>query len=364
MNKVPLERKTPSSTLDAKVQRNQEQYIVDEQLPTLDRSVFQNLIFSYLDNKEIVSFSLACRQMRELTASSTHILQRLFDAVEHGNQLEAEYLLSSNLLSTTPNILSRIFKGKTIFQVALCAGDVEMCEMMKPYFERLKNGQDLIQQQFNAIFPNGIEAHVQAQRDASFDFSDVIEAILSAPADEVQKALNKQFDTALPLHQALDTFRIEFTKVSRNEQIFNPQHFLTALVQYGAAFDRADSQDKQDLIWRQIVGFTQLFFPACWAQATGQGIYNIVKNNDKLQRKMDFPFEPWSISPFIFPKRMGYDYAWTGRGTVEWNCVLPNGDDGVSTSEIIATFISRSNNKLNKITSAKQSGHASRCVIC
>lgn len=311
----------------------------DEDHPLLDKSkasplvsndsnlkqAYHHVMFNYLDNKSLVRFASTCKQSRILygPAAGARALANLMEAVALGNQDLAERILEArpNLLEMTAGTAKeysgKIIKGITPFQAALCADDVDMAEMMKTFFSKLECGQAKMEVQFNVIFPEGIEAHREAQEKAAFDFSEIMQAIIDAPIDEVRQALKKQFDNNLKLHKALDDFRKRFAQVTHDEQAFNIYHFLKAFTQYDAFYDRTDSWKRRDLILRQVVGWTQRFFSACWAQATAQGVALFYDKNNKLRRSFKFPdYEASIFFPLIDKVGCGYDYACSTVGSI------------------------------------------------
>lgn len=285
---------------------------------------FITILFPKLDYPDLVTFSRACKQTQEwsMLEIERRAASRLLEAVVLGNQAEAERIIKCNpklLISTqgkATDHTDKTFTGLSPFQAALCGWDDDMAAMMKPYFAQIENGQVEMENQSKEIFPNGIEAHVKAQEDAAFDFSEIINEILNAPENEVQAALNKQFDTNLALHQALESFRSKFDEISCHELVFNPQHFYRAIQQYIEAFDKTDSWDKRDLIWRQVFGYTQRHFSACYGQAVAQGIYYLVEEKEALRRSFNFRFGGGALFPLGGLAGAGYDFAASGRGRI------------------------------------------------
>jgi hypothetical protein len=298
--------------------------LFQQQLPLL-HDPFNSIMFKYLSDKDLANFARACKQTQffasydlEQRKTSASLL-----AVEQGNEAKVKSMLEIN-----PDLLYRKegkatdYSGRDIqnltpFQAALCNGDIEMCEMMKDFFAQHKDGQAEIENQFNEIFPNGIEAHLQTQQDNVFDFNEILQVIIDAPEDEVTAALNKEFDNHLPLHLALEKFRKAFTEKSLSEIVFNPYHLLGAFETYNSAFDGL-AWDKRDLFWRQVIGFVQRYLPACYLQAFAQGIYFIVEDMEPLKRSFDFRWGDGAILPHRGFSGLGFDFAggrqwWSAR---------------------------------------------------
>jgi hypothetical protein len=303
---------------------NQESQIKEQLLPELC-DPFVNIVFKYLQNKKLITFSTTCKHIHSLTKDEREKREAsaILLSVMQGNEIKVKERLEINpgLLTSTlgeaKDYSGRDIKELTPFQAALCSGDVEMCEMMKTYFDKIKNGNEEIKKQSKAIFPEGIDAHVKKQQENVFDFNEIMKVIINANGDEATSALNKKFDKKLSLHQALEKFRTAFTEKSLSEIVFNPTHLLKAFEMYNTEFNNLNNWDKRDLFWRQVIGFVQRYLPACMLQAFAQGIYGIVEENEKLRRSFDFSYSGSSILPLEAEDRLGFDCAGGGLGGYE-----------------------------------------------
>ncbi len=329
-----------------------------EQICRTLKGPFHHFVLPRLEHCDLVYFSLACKQTQDWTKYDLNKsgASRLLEAVMQGNEAVAKNILDCNptlLLSTRGSAQAypgKIIEKLTCFQAALCTGDAEMGEMMKSYFSKLDNGQAIMESQFRDVFSNGIKAHAEAQEKASFDFNEVIEVVLKAPVVDVQKALEKKFDSNISLHKTLDDFREKFTAISLKEQSFNPYHFLKALEQYNAAFDEAGSSQRRELVWRQVVGFTQRFFPACWAQASYQSIYDIVNNKDKLERCIYPRSRGWICG--VESWGLGFDVTATAFGASKVLRVIVR----TRSRSLFHQFMLEKNIRLENLSSVRQGG--------
>ena len=229
----------------------------------------------------------------------THLLQQLVYGEESKVKAALEVAKSdpTQLLAlladtgTVQDYSGRTITEMTLLQAAVAAGDVEMCQMLKDYMASEEFTAQLVE-----LFPAGIEAHAAEQQRQVFNFDTIIEAITRATPAELDAALNKEgaqftqtdaarskLDDDLTLVEALNRFREQFSNLSKSEKIFNPHHLLRAYEAYNQFFDRCQRDDsdtdykKCDLCWRQMVGYTQRFVPACYAQAFVQGLRNLVR---------------------------------------------------------------------------------------
>lgn len=182
---------------------------------------FNAIVFRHYlkNNSDFVNFSKVSRHVYAKTAGAREIraASALLLPVVQGNEGKTKRLLEFNpgLLCSAKGVATdnsdRPIQDLTSFQAALCAGDVDMCEMMKKEgFAKLENAQAELDAQFNEVFPEGFEAHIEVQKKNIFGFDDVLQAIIQAPAEEVAAALDRKFNNDLPLHRALDTFRKNF----------------------------------------------------------------------------------------------------------------------------------------------------------
>lgn len=294
-----------------------------QQLSLIQKELHDPLVSNmlpYLSNRALVSFSEACKQTQVWTSYEREKREKqaasaLLLTVVKGNEAEAKRLLTINpgLLRSTKGVATNYANGLirdlTPFQAALCGGDVEMCEMMKKYFVQLKDGKAEMEKQFNDIFPNGLDAYLQTQRDNVFDFNEILQAINCASDDEVTAALNREFDCNLPLHRALDKFRKKFTETSLLEIVFNPYHLLQTFQIYDTELAKLKSYDKRYLFSRQVIGFVQRYLPACYLQAFAQGIYEIVIDKEKLRRSFDCRYSGASLLPLQDSSDLGFEWA-------------------------------------------------------
>ncbi len=77
--------------------------------------------------------------------------------------------------------------------------------------------------------------------------------------------------------------------------------------------------NQKDLFWRQVIGYTQRFLPASYAQALCQGIYSIVDYNQPLRRSFKLKYEDSSYFPLAELVGLGFDSAARGvLGAVLW----------------------------------------------
>ena len=204
----------------------------------------RSILISYLDPASLKNVSESSSNY----ANSTRA-KRSLQACVYGQQADVEKMLQADPeLLLKHNEIAIAYSGKpiaklTIFQAALCDGDVDMCNMMRPYFDYLEDGPAELMRQFQAIFLSdfdekeieelGVEGCLKQflliQEQNAFSFESIMTAIHNASAKEVTDALNKDYSNHSALDQAFDTFRDDFQTVSFTEKVFNPFHLEKAL---------------------------------------------------------------------------------------------------------------------------------------
>jgi hypothetical protein len=237
---------------------------------------------------------------------------QLVQSIVYGDLKKSEDLLKANplLLRTlltekvTVKDYSRRKVKQTAFQAALCAMDDELCEMLANYLT-----QEEMNSQYQVIFPAGHEAYYSAQ--TAFDFSQIVNTISDSIPADVDKALSLELPNNTALWVALEQFRVDFTKRSNQEVVFNPQHLIKAFELYDKKYDNWTSK-QQDLFWRQVIGYVQRFLPANIAMDFAQGLYARVENKEKSNRSFNFTYGGGSIFPLSLDSSLaglGYNYA-------------------------------------------------------
>ena len=84
---------------------------------------------------------------------------------------------------------------------------------------------------------------------------------------------------------------------------------MEALNIYDQNFDNW-SWNQRNLFWRQVVGFTQRFVPACYAQAFSDSRYFIFEENKPLSRSLAFKYSSHEYYPLpVGPVGLGFDFA-------------------------------------------------------
>lgn len=305
--------------------------------------------------------------IRHIVTSKPELLNPniVLKAVAYGSEefvremvtLQPELLLESSIIVT--NFLGKKINGLTPLQAAISSGDVFMVRMM---FETLTQttapnldqgqyeDQDFLemsydrsvrerrikiqklsfnpwltmQQQFSAIYPDGIDSVEHAQQTLAQNFKTAalngIFVIINAATDaEIQYELNTpgKNNSGSMLNQELHNFRQRVSDTLNQEQIFNPLYLLKAFEIYYEKFNNfhgnQDGSDRlrnnrQMLFWRQVIGYIQRYLPAYYLQAFAQGMRCItLYHQSNLDRNFEF-IVPCPLSNSI-DDGLGYQYA-------------------------------------------------------
>lgn len=261
----------------------------------------------------------------------SEMVNPILQKVVYGNEADVRAALESvrsdpaqlaHALSDTGTVKDysdRTITGMTLLQAAAASGDIDMCLMLKNYMS-----PEEFAAQLSEIFPEGIEAHEAHQQRNAFNFDTIFAAIRAANTTDLDAALNKT-DNGSALCRALEEFRHQFTAISNNEKIFNPQHLLRAFEVHNAFWDQCerDGSDRDykkcDLFWRQIIGYTQRFMPTCYAQAFAQGLCYLVEpyegalwwRSEPFNRSLKLKHHNFSYFPLPLDSRsgLGFDFV-------------------------------------------------------
>jgi hypothetical protein len=223
-----------------------------------------------------------------------------------------------------------------------------------------------MQQQIDEIFPEGIAAHIAAQKQKSKTefvpmLDELIAAIKNASDEDLKAALHNECNNS-ELYLVLNKFRAAFTDLSHSEKIFNPHYLLAA---FEACVDKFDWNNlvlnKLVLFWSQVIGFVQRFLPATYAQAFAYSLVGIVEYKHTGSRSFNSRFDSgFSFYPLAISfSGLGFNYAaYSGRDRQPEDL-----SKGVKCRQQLFQNLCRTkNSKLSElITRRRQSTHC--CII-
>jgi len=278
------------------------------------KAVMESCIIPDVDTKSLIAFSQASFYTNTLTkpALAKKAAKKLLIHVVRGEEAEAKKMLEANPQLLLERGLVTDYSGRqiegTAFALALGAEDIEMCEMITPYFNRLtdQDGETERLKQYQAQFPEQEEKKEEKDEVKREDTPDIV------MLKQLMQTISIS-NTDEECEPALAAFR-EFLKpkgVIKTGKHFNANLLLKAFQLYDENymdFGHWNSR-KNNLCWRKVVGYIQRFLPACYAQAFCQGLYGLVERGDKLKRSLNFLYDP---GIFFFPlssSGVGYEYA-------------------------------------------------------
>lgn len=221
-------------------------------------------------------------------------------------------LLLEKLLTIPMEIVD--YSGRHLYgnalQLALGAGDVSrsqypnegMAELIMGNYKQLPNGESLKQAHIDEFAKHAEISPEQNAKDINVVekvFQDIADAKTS---DEEEKALQVLRD---------------YLKLDPNELItgkhFNHNMLIKAYELYEKYYVQFGGWDspKNNLAWRNVIGYLQRFLPACDAQVMAQGLWGVAENGDPLRRSLEFRYDR---GVFVFPlpvgaSGLGYEYA-------------------------------------------------------
>lgn len=236
-------------------------------------------------------------------------VRKMLNELKQDDPALLKTVLSSVATRPIIDYSGRTIKNMTLLQAAAAAGDVSlhpeliasnihhqgMCEIIESYFD--VDDQEEKIAQYAKLFPNGIDAFAQEQKDNTFKLQYIFDDISNASLQELDAALSlngarfdeqddatrrKSFDQ-LSLVEKLNRFREAFTQRSLNETVYNPYHLLHAFELYNAFGGRCEQDGsyrnfkERRIFWEQIIGFIQRFMSAADAQAFSQGLWYLIK---------------------------------------------------------------------------------------
>ena len=296
-----------------------------------------------LDYDSIMAFSQTCWVARDVynEARKKSALKSLLKAVVEGNEALARAIITYNpelLLDssvTVTDLSGKEIKGLTSIQAAICAGDVEMVQMMRDVLQQKLRGvihlsfepEYEIQRQFETIYPNGdidsveTEQKIRAQEFKTSKLNKILAAINAATDEQIKFELKTPGhpNANSPLNKALRNFRAQFADLSNQEKIFNPFYLLMAFELYHEQYNNLKSH-RNFVFWQQVIGYTQRYLPACYWQAFAQGLFNVVENGEELRRdfKLQHGYNKGLYTPPSFGDlKLGYRSA-LGSGNYGW----------------------------------------------
>ena len=255
----------------------------------------------------------------------------VLDAALNGDEAIVKMMLEKNegyLLyrGTASDFSGRKYENLTPFQAALITGDVEMAEMMKPFFDRLRDGKAEMKKQFDKIISND-NAKQKKKLEVEFArmLNTVIEAIKGASNKDVKAAHRNKHNNSR-LYSVLQEFRAEFTRLMHSEKVFNPSHLLNALRGYEDKFYGITSffvtENQRSLFWLKVYGFMQRFLPVNYAQFLIYGLNKIFDMDNLTMTRLDKNDVPMKSRSLIYesgvrfsfnPRSTNYPAGWYGR---------------------------------------------------
>jgi len=255
-----------------------------------------NHMASFLPIKDAANLSRTASTMLWLKEEyvDTIAVQKLLTHVVRGEEEQALKMIKANprlllIPSEAIDYSGRTIKG-TAFQAALGAEDHIMAQKILEGFG--EEGKAIALEQLNAQYPEGIDAAVANNLETAYDFTDLINVIISGDEDAC--------------NNALEQFRSDMTtpKEITTGMHFNMQHLINAYEAYTNNFDRLANWENRNLFWVKVIGFIQRQMTANYAQYYCTGLYGVVEENMPPMRDLKL----YDGRPF-YSALLGVDFA-------------------------------------------------------
>ena len=281
------------------------------ELSKLPPEILISCIGSYLGDKSKAQLSQTSKKLHgffqdDLKKSAVENLYTYILCGEEKKALDMIAICPERLLLREKSVdySGRIFKNVTPFQAAILSHDVTLWKKMEPFFDKLPYGQANKKRQFQEIFPEGLPEQ------KPYNFSALLECIHLSAEDKVQTLLDNPLDTKSTLGQALENFRKDFTRLAMEEKFFNPTHLIEVFNIYAQQCITKNWSSKQlCLFWNQVIGYTQRFLPACYAQAFCQGLYCVANDKQALTRSLACEDSQHLYFPLEDSSGLGFDFG-------------------------------------------------------
>lgn len=260
-------------------------------------------------------------------------------------------------------------QGVTILECAIGAGDPEMAAMIQRYFSNVEHGEEALEIQLARYRPCLEEMKSQQ---ATYNLKELITIIIESKPEEVTAALNKQFNTNIKLHKALDEFRkaVQPKAITKPQMHYNYQLLIDAFQLYADEWNhlyRASGDDwaKCNLVWRQVIGYLQRGLPAVDRFAFAKSLHELVEGNAQLVRDTKYQsgagsFPDLSAAFSSNLSDLGFDYgiyaAGVREGTEIWQA------DGWRMRPLFRTYVEQKRQACG-LMQPQQAHQSTWCVI-
>ena len=328
------EQKTYIGTLNLKYITSQLNSRLVARFPT--NSLLPYCILPLLSNdlSAMIAFTKTCKYFYlafqpSLREALDVRLKPLLQAVVYGNPHEVENRIKVNrsLLfysGTVEDYSGRTIEG-TALRMALGAEDVSrlehkgegMAEMIESYLVQLPNGkQEIIKQKKKQFDKNYLATEEKNAQEDLEALHQIVNAIEHAGPGHIIENAKQELIISPELDLELKKFRkyldIKLHHVVSTGKHFNTQILVAALDLYNKKYEifGGYNSNKNNLFFRQVIGYIQRFLPACVAQAFCQSLYLVEESNKPLKRKLTFlngpAYYPLDSNPLL---RLGYNFA-------------------------------------------------------
>lgn len=269
-----------------------------DRMPT---EVMQDFILKYLPKEALGKlaltsrfFSTECKRELEFRRA-----KKLLTHVILGEEAAALKIIEENPLlllikSKAEDYSGRMIEG-TAFQAALGAHDTRMVEKILPWFAGLKEGE--ARRQYDEVFPIGVKASMAENRLNAYDFTNLVNTIITGKNVEVELI---KFRETMTRHKHI-----------KNLPPFNMHNLVNSYEAYVTHFTALANWTNRNLFWVKVIGFVQRQIPANYAQAHCSGLQRINDDYRAFKRTLDLAYSGRTFFPIDSYWGLGFDFGCT-----------------------------------------------------
>ena len=204
-----------------------------------------------------------------------------------------------------------IMTRSTLLECAVYSGNPYAVELLLPYFEKIEKGDLIKKQQLNSFRPfiKSLKVEIKKSVCNHYNVESLIELIKISSPQDVSDALNKNRNNDSALARELNKFR-ESVRSCQSKKGMHYKFYGALATVFNWQASNWLPEDQYNLVWRQIVGYLQLFLPDIDRFAFAGGFR---KNYDSLvilgSQGNVFPNAPKGTDSWT---GLGFDYAICG----------------------------------------------------
>ena len=181
--------------------------------------------------------------------------------------------------------VQRIYLGRTLYQLALGAGDAELANEMAKRFEKLPEGDKIKAEQYTTQFPNGVKTKA-SYRQQFAAFVDAIKSDTSIYFNDrtQQNVMNKTTQTKL--RELQNQLTLQLTGDRKTGMHMDLQMVHDFVDVYNDKFNNFTTWKQRYFYWRCVFGWMEKFFPDYFAMVLSERahFWGVLKGKKSVTR--------------------------------------------------------------------------------